>query len=329
MGDLFRRLLDSRRCTAGRSRNRTARPCGAQIMGEKLVGFPRQSEGRIGRDRRILARTARRVPVVSAETRSAGPALSLPRLEIRNVNGQCVDPAFGARGIWHCARGSRLKSYPAIRAGGDVVWIYMGAARAEARARPELEVGEPCRPSGASCPSACRNRTTSQAVEVRDRFQATWSFLHSGELRNRSAVQGQQGQTSTNLEDRIAGSSRVVDFEGGLPHRGAAQGGTTENTTGRITPVGHAVVHDHSRPRGGGHPPRGARLGADRRRALLGVEHQLSPEPARSAASEAEGDERRRGDPREIRARHLRSAREQRRTTISSTAARQKARPLP
>ena len=123
--------------------------------------------------------------------------------------------------------------------------------------------------------------------------------------REGSAVQGQQGQR--------------VQRQG--PHAAVRGGGIFRRLTDRRASqcrrrqillahnaLDHALVHHHSAARGTS--PGRARLGADRRRDLLGLEHQLSPQ-ARAHQSGSLGDAGRRGHSRQIRARHIHSARQQ------------------
>jgi len=73
----------------------------------------------------------------------------------------------------------------------------------------------------------------------------------------------------------------VVDFDGGLLI-GARRNADHGKYYWRITPWIMPLAYDHSAA--GGAPSRSARMGADRRRALLGLEHQLPPGRALSAS---------------------------------------------
>src|SRR5205814_3739420 len=231
--------------------------------------------------------------------RGVRPALPLPRLEIRRerpVRG----PALGARGIGN-APGDQAEVLPNDRAGRRGVDLH-GAAGAQARAA-RARMGEGvCRsalrfqaPAGVQLPPGDRRG---------DRFEPR-VLPAFGRARDRSAFQGQQGQPVQPRGPHAGLRSR--GFRGRPSHRRAAQGGARQILLAHHA-LDHALAHDHS-PAGGA-SSRSARLGADRRRALLGLEHQLSPRPGVERIG-IESDERRRRDPCEIRSRHLCSAREQ------------------
>src|SRR5204862_422468 len=134
-----------------------------------------------------VRRALQRVAVVRQE-RGVRPALSLPRLEVRRerpVRG----PAVGARGIGH-AQGNQAEVLSGGRAGRRGVDLH-GTPGAEARAA-RAGVGDGVAraalpfqaPAGDELPAGDRGR---------DRFQPRVlpAFRRA---RNRSAVQGQQGQ---------------------------------------------------------------------------------------------------------------------------------------
>ncbi len=195
-------------------------------------------------------------------------SLSLPRLEVRRhraVRG----PAFGTRGIGH-AQGDQAPILPGDRTWRRGVDLH-GAARAQARAaRARMGDGgarAPLRlqaPAGVQLPAGDRGR---------DRFEPC-VLPALGGAEYRSAVQGEQGQPVQ--PRRPDAGLRRRGLRRGPAHRRAAKGAggalLLENHA-----LDHALAHDHRASRGTS--DRGARLGADRRRALLGLEHQLSPEP--------------------------------------------------
>ena len=101
------------------------------------------------------------------------------------------------------------------------------------------------------------------------------SFLHSGALKRDPLFVGSKGN-EYNERDRMP-QFDVVDFEGGLLI-GARRNADERPLLLAHHAVDHAVAHDHSAAR---RPSaRRARMGADRRSTLLGLEHQL-PSAAR------------------------------------------------
>ena len=155
----------------------------------------------------------------------------------------------------------------------------------------------------ASSPSGCRSAITFRRWKAAS-IQAT--------------CHGCTGPSSTRIRcSRVegeclqrAGPHAVVrgrGIPGRLADRGAAQRRWRQVLLAHHA-LDHALVFDHTAARRSSIGR--ACLGADRRRKLLGLEHQLSSQ-ARAHESGSLRDAGRRGHPRQIRARHIYPARQQ------------------
>ena len=271
-------------------------PVRVKLMGESLIAF-RDSKGRIGLIDEFCAH--RGVSLWFGENEECGMRCPYHGWKY-DVTGQCVDlPSEPEESGFR--KNIKLKSYPCIEKAG-IIWAYMGPPelaaaaagagmdRGQARAALRLQAA-----AGMQLPAGDgrRHRFQPRVVAARQRAQQG------------SAVQGQQGQR--------------VQREG--PHAAVRGGGISRRPADRRAPqcrrrqillahhaLDHALVLDH--PAARRPSARRARLGADRRRDLLGLEHQLSSQ-ARADEIGSLGHAGRRGHPRQIRARHLHSARQQ------------------
>ena len=152
MGELFRRYWIPALHDVGAARARL--PAGAREAARRAPGrVPRHAEDRIGLIDEFCAH--RGVSLWFGRNEECG--LRCPYHGWKyDITGQCVDlPSEGEDGPMR--KRMKLKSYPCIEAGGAHLDLH-GPAGAQARAA-RARVGAACRPSGASCPSACRNAT--------------------------------------------------------------------------------------------------------------------------------------------------------------------------
>ena len=138
------------------------------------------------------------------------------------------------------------------------------------------------------------------------------SWLHGSELNKDPLFKGSKGNVY-NEQDRMP-LFQVEEFPGGLLI-GARRNADGGKYYWRITPWDRALVFDHTTAR---RPPVGrACLGANRRRNLLGLEHQLSPQ-ARTDEIGDLGDAGWGRHPREICGRDIHSACQQSNTILST-----------
>ena len=265
-------------------------------MGENLVCF-RDSKGQIGLIDEFCAH--RGVSLWFGQNEECG--LRCPYHGWKyDVTGQCVDlPSEPEESGFR--KNIKLKSYPCIEKAA-IVWAYMGP--------PELQPPPPAlewtdvEPPQRFVSKRLQECNYLQAMEGGiDSSHVSW--LHGSELNKDPLFKGSKGN-DYNEQDRMP-LFDVEEFPGGLliGARRNAEGG---KYYWRITPwimPWYTII-----PPRAGHPLGRACLGADRRRELLGLEHQLSSQ-ARADEGGSLGDAGRRGHPRQIRARHLHPARQQ------------------
>ena len=267
-----------------------------KLLGERLVAF-RDTQGRIGLIDEFCAH--RGVSLWFGRNEECG--LRCPYHGWKyDVTGQCVDlPSEGDDGPMR--KRMKLKSYPCIEQGG-VIWTYMGP--------PELK---PAPPALEWVQVPPERRFVSKRLQECNYLQALEggidsshvSFLHSGALKRDPLFVGSKGN-EYNEGDKMP-QFDVVDFEGGLLI-GARRNAENDRYYWRITPwimPWHTII-----PPRAGHP-----LGAH---AWVPIDDEncwawsINYHPKRALTeAEADRDEKRRGHPREIRARHLHSARQQ------------------
>ena len=271
-------------------------PVRVTLMGEKLIAF-RDSKGQIGLIDEFCAH--RGVSLWFGENAECGIRCHYHGWKY-DVTGQCTDlPSEPEESGFR--KKVKLKSYPCIEKAG-VIWTYMGP--------PELQPPPPAlewtdvKPEQRFVSKRLQECNYLQAMEGGiDSSHVSW--LHGSELNKDPLFKGSKGN-EYNEKDRMPHFD-VEEFPGGLLI------GARRNARGRQAllahhALDHALVHHH--PAARRPSARRARLGADRRRDLLGVEHQLSPQ-ARADESGSLGHAGRRGHPRQIRARHLHPARQQ------------------
>ena len=296
LGDLFRRYWIPA-LLAEEIAEPDGPPVRVQLLGEKLVAF-RDTQGRIGLINEFCAH--RGVSLWFGRNEECG--LRCPYHGWKyDVNGQCVDLPSEAEETGMRSR-IKLKSYPVPRAGRGDLDLH-GAARAEARAAgARMGAGRARAPlrlqalAGEQLPAGDRRghrfeprfvpSFRSPQYAIRCSRRASARTIQSA--RPHAALRGRRIRRRAADRRPPAGGQRPVLLADHALH--------------------HAVAYAH--PAAGGPSGRRPRLGADRRRELLGVVHQLSSR-ARVDRLRAEGDEGRQGHPREIRPRHLHSARQQ------------------
>ena len=271
-------------------------PVKVKLMGERLIAF-RDSKGRVGLIDEFCAH--RGASLWFGESADCGIRCQYHGWKY-DITGQCVDlPSEPEESGFR--KNIKLKSYPCIEKAG-IVWAYMGP--------PELQ---PPPPALEWTDVAPEQRFVSKRLQECNYLQAMEggidsshvSWLHGSELNKDPLFKGSKAN-AYNEHDRMP-LFEVEEFSGGLLI-GARRNGDERQLLLAHHALDHALVHHHPAARRAS--SRRARLGADRRRELLGLEHQL-PSQARAVEIGNLGDAGRRGHPRQIRARHIHPARQQ------------------
>jgi nitrite reductase/ring-hydroxylating ferredoxin subunit len=239
-------------------------PVRVQILGERLLAF-RDTQGRIGLVDEFCAH--RGVSLFLGRNEEGGIRCSYHGWKY-DVTGQCTElPSMP-----HLACKMKIKSYPVHRARRRAVGVH-GPAR-QAAAPPEVEWCLPARE-----PSLCNQALSGDRLPAGDgRRHRHHARIVGAPLRARarSDAQACEGQQVHQGGSKCGVRSRGV---GARPDDLRPAPGRGELALWRITQWIFPVVHADSAVWPA--RTRRAHVDPDRRRELLGVEHQLPARPAR------------------------------------------------
>ena len=262
MGELFRQYWIPAMLAEELPENECP-PVRVKLLSERMVAF-RDSDGRYGLIDEFCAH--RGASLWFGRNEESG--LRCPYHGWKyDVTGQAIEIPSEPENSTFCAN-VKLTSYPLVKV-GDVLWTYMGDPEKQPPL-PEFEFAT-VPPDQTYTSKRWQESNWLQAFEG-GIDSSHVSFLHSGGLKIRPAVQGHQGQ-------RVQHGRPQALLRGRRLRRRSVRRSAPQRRRGHLLLANHAmgdaVLHDGAAARRSS----GARplLDSDRRRELLGVFVRLSP----------------------------------------------------